>query len=960
MVDRAPAPRPGALHPLILILTLLAAGIIASGIFFYRLQQSDVVAQANTQLASIADLKVSDLVSWRSERLGDATMIAHNPAFADLVARTLASPTRKVPADLDGWLERIVAAGPYDRVVLLDKDGRVLSSKPATDRAIAAQVVSAAPSAVAAKAVSFVDFYRDESTGIIHLGVLAPITDSGTGAPLGAVYLRVDPRVSLYPSLSKWPLPSETGETQLVRREGDSAVFLAPLRFKSDAALKMTARFGTSHPTSAAKAVQGFQGLYRGSDYRGEEVLSAVRHVPGSDWFLVAKTDTREALALLPSRNWQLLILITAVLAAIGVSVRYTQRKRDAHFYRDRLLAESERSWLLDVLAGSPSEIYVFEADTLRFTFANSSALAALGYTIDELRAMTPQDIQPSFDPDSMAALVIHEDSGRSDRLVVEATHHRKDGTEYPATVEFMRMRAGTREVMLAVADDVTVRDATIDELRASEERYRTLVEQASDGIFVSDGAGRYIDVNESGAEMLGYTHAEIVDRSISDILDPTDLRERPINLEELRQRKIVIMERNWLRKDGSRLPVEISARMTTDGRMQFIVRDVSERAIADARLRESEALLIESQRAAAVGHYVYDITGDKWTSWEVLDEILGIDADYERTNAGWAQILYPEDRDVMMDFLQPQTLSAQQIVDREYRIIRMNDHEVRWVRGLGRVEFDEQHTPVKMFGVIQDITERKLAEIEVQQFAATLEQTVQDRTAQLQAANRELEAFSYSVSHDLRAPLRHMSGFVELLAARDRDRLDEKGLHYLEVIADSVRQMGILIDNLLQFSRVGRAEMKLVDLDMDALMHEALDPIQEDCAGRTIDWTLGELPHVRGDTASLRLVWANLLGNAVKYTRTHPDAHIEVGCVDEPDDTEFFIRDDGVGFDMQYAGKLFGVFQRLHSAEEFEGTGIGLANVSRVVTRHGGNVWAEAAIDHGATFHFSLPKQRG
>jgi len=246
----------------------------------------------------------------------------------------------------------------------------------------------------------------------------------------------------------------------------------------------------------------------------------------------------------------------------------------------------------------------------------------------------------------------------------------------------------------------------------------------------------------------------------------------------------------------------------------------------------------------------------------------------------------------------------------------------------------------------IEDITERK--EIE-----AGLEKTRKE----LVVTNKELEAFSYSVSHDLRAPLRHISGYVELLVKHFQSELSEKGVHYLDSIEDSAHQMGKLIDTLLQFSRTGRVEMHRSQMEMSEIVQEVVESVSKDNPDRTIEWVVRKLPSVSGDDLTLRLVWMNLLSNAAKFTRTRENALIEIGAKDEIKEVIFFVRDNGVGFDMKYAQKLFGVFQRLHPSEEFEGTGIGLANVNRIVMRHGGRAWAEAELNKGATFYFSIPK---
>jgi signal transduction histidine kinase len=247
-------------------------------------------------------------------------------------------------------------------------------------------------------------------------------------------------------------------------------------------------------------------------------------------------------------------------------------------------------------------------------------------------------------------------------------------------------------------------------------------------------------------------------------------------------------------------------------------------------------------------------------------------------------------------------------------------------------------------------------SEQDVKRLNEELEQRVMIRTAQLESTNLELESFSYSVSHDLRAPLRHISGYADLLARRFHDFLPDQGKHFLVSIVDSAHQMGLIIDDLLQFSRAGRQELQLSRTDMNTILQDALKVIKPETKGRHIEWIHAPLPLVFGDQNLLILVWINLLSNAVKFTKAQKLARIETGFKKEKKEYIFFIQDNGPGFDMQYADKLFGVFQRLHSAQEFEGTGIGLASVRRIIAKHGGRTWAEAELNKGAKFYFTLP----
>jgi signal transduction histidine kinase len=240
-----------------------------------------------------------------------------------------------------------------------------------------------------------------------------------------------------------------------------------------------------------------------------------------------------------------------------------------------------------------------------------------------------------------------------------------------------------------------------------------------------------------------------------------------------------------------------------------------------------------------------------------------------------------------------------------------------------------------------------------------TLNEDLEARSHELEASNKELEAFAYSISHDLRAPLRHMVGYAELLQKHESSLVDDTGREYMLSILDSAKRMGNLIDDLLAFSRIGRAETLKTTVSLEQLLKEALNEIRQETEGRNIVWRIGALPAVYGDRSMLRLALVNLLSNAVKFTRTRAQAEIEIGTTDGTgNEVVVFIRDNGVGFNMKYVHKLFGVFQRLHRQEAFEGTGIGLATVQRIINRHGGRVWAEGLKDQGAVFYFSAPKR--
>jgi PAS domain S-box-containing protein len=393
---------------------------------------------------------------------------------------------------------------------------------------------------------------------------------------------------------------------------------------------------------------------------------------------------------------------------------------------------------------------------------------------------------------------------------------------------------------------------------------------------------------------------------------------------------------------------------------MLGIRADITERKRAEEELRESERKLAQAQRIAHVGSWERDLDAGTITLSEEACRIFGLSPQdvplgLAAWHSRWLELIHPEDRRRAGEAAAA-ALRGGPPYNAEYRVVRP-DGGVRFVHSEAVVERDETGRPRSMLGTMQDITERTLAEQEVRRLNRELEQRITVRTAQLERANRELEAFAYSVSHDLRAPLRHIDGFVGLLGKHVTETADEDARRYMASIGKAARRMGQLIDDLLSFSRMGQAEIARDRVELAGLVREVISDLAPDAAGRDVRWQVADLPAVIGDRTLLRTVFANLLANALKFTRPRDSAEIEIGWEDAGQgETVVFVRDNGVGFDPDYADKLFGVFQRLHRAEEFEGTGIGLANVNRIVARHGGRTWATGAVGRGATFYFSLP----
>jgi PAS domain S-box-containing protein len=516
-----------------------------------------------------------------------------------------------------------------------------------------------------------------------------------------------------------------------------------------------------------------------------------------------------------------------------------------------------------------------------------------------------------------------------------------------------------------------------------SEQRYRMLFDSALDAIVTLSAQGVILEINQFGLQTTGYAAHELVGKSMEVLFDPVRFARNPLRPADVHRLGVVRMTRTIRRKDGTEIPAEIVAGPLPDGNILATVRDMSERKRSHALLqniaRGVSSVVGETFFRSLVGSLSKELSADYCFIGEVLPE----DATRVRTLAFCANgaeapnfeyslegspcslafskrgsVAFPAR--VCDQF--PQDLGLQKMGVQGYVGTSLMDSGGNGI-GILVVMSRKLITEVALWTSVLEIfgarataeIQRTRADTRLRELNASLEQRVRDRTAELELANHELESFSYSISHDLRAPLRAINGFAKLLSLDYQDKLDKEGATLLSRITQNATRMNGLIEDVLEFARVGRGTLNPRRIDMRVLVDEVVAELQS-TAGTRARISIGELPPAAGDAVVVRQVWQNLIGNALKFSRHAAQPTIEIEGARRGAMVEYLVRDNGAGFDGAYADKLFGVFQRLHTTSEFEGTGIGLAIVRRIVQRHGGAIAAEGEVGKGATFRFSLP----
>jgi len=487
------------------------------------------------------------------------------------------------------------------------------------------------------------------------------------------------------------------------------------------------------------------------------------------------------------------------------------------------------------------------------------------------------------------------------------------------------------------------------EELQESEIKYRGLYETTLEGILMTDMEGHILECNHAYLHMMDYTEKEIKALTYRQMTPAKwHSMERDIVINKiLKTGYSNIYEKEYIRKDGTIFPVSIRVWSIQDeagniSRLWGIVSDITERKQAEEALRNSERLYRAIGESINYGVWVCDPDGQNIYASESFLKLVDLTQE-QCSKFGWGEVLHPDDAERTIAAWK-ECVRTEGIWDIEHRY-RGADGKWYSILARGVPVRNEQGEVIYWAGINLDINNLKRAEM-----------ALRERTKQLESANKELESFSYSVSHDLRAPLRAIDGYARMILKKEWGKFDEDTTRKFNAIRSNAQMMGQLIDDLLSFSRLSKKQMSVSKLDMESIIMDVWKELQIINNGRNMTLTIHSMPLGYGDRTLIKQVCSNLLANAVKFTKNQDAARIEAGGSTENDGSIYYVKDNGVGFDMAYYEKLFGIFQRLHSVDDFEGTGVGLATVHRIIHRHGGRVWAEGKQNEGATFYFSLP----
>lgn len=629
-----------------------------------------------------------------------------------------------------------------------------------------------------------------------------------------------------------------------------------------------------------------------------------------------------------------------------------------------RKIKDSEKNYR-DLFQLSPEPMLLYSFEDYRFIDVNEAATDHYGYPKKEFLNMKIQDIIPVSDQTEALKVLNQTSANQGNHFAGEFRHLKKNGDLILVSIHTRKIRYNDRDVCIVISSDITKKREEEKQLRLLE----SVITNSNEAVVIietdkTDKSELVLQyVNDAFSKITGYSYHEAVGSSLKMLFGPeTDAQKLAKLKKAIQNRHPIEFEIIQYRKDRTTFWTQISILPVSDkeGNIThwiYIGHDITERKQAEEEIRQSKNQF--QSLVANVEQTIYRASADEdFTILFIsphIEQITGYPASdfIHNYNQKYSDRIHPEDRMYVLTEIK-ESIKFGKSWEFEYRLLH-KDESVKWVYEKGNVQKNSDGKPTHCDGFILDITEKKSAEMELESLNRELEDKVEERTRQLRLANKELESFSYSVSHDLRAPLRAIDGFSQAVLEGYSDQLDNTAIGYLNRVRSASQKLSHLIDEFLNLARVSRIEPKAAPVNLSRLATSILEVLMNGDPTRDVQIEIDENMNDVADPSQIKIVLQNLLENSWKYTSKTDKAEISFGQYQKNGDQIYYVRDNGAGFNMEYANKLFIPFQRLHHENEFPGTGIGLATVKRIIDRHNGNIWAEGRAGEGATFHFTL-----
>ncbi len=748
--------------PLIMLIIL----IISAGYVYQHIADENIRREKYDDLKIITQFKVNQIVEWNAERYSEAQFFSTDPTLIRHTSELLKGKDGlRTKSSLQKSLSLIKENHGYGNIFIVSANKKLLFSLDPQYKTVEQSTYNNIDSVSVSSSILSTGLYFCSEESTIHLDLVAPIFDQSKKI-IATLVFRIDPYRYLYPLIQSWPVPSRTSETLLIRKEGDSVLFLNELRHKKNTAFKLRIPL-TDKVVPAVQAVLGYPGIFEGYDYRGVEVLSYTTNIPGSRWFMVAKVDKSELLSELGFRTTivTILMIVLILLSVAGFAWFYYSRQKNIFrelFLKEKELREAQEEFKTTLYSIGDGVITTDKNGIVKQM--NPLAEKLTGWSEADAKGKSLENVFNIINEQTRQGVVNPVKQVLVEGVVVGLANHTllitKEGKEIPIADSGAPIKNEKDEItgVVLVFSDQTRQRAAQKKLEESKEKYKNLFQSIRDAIILADTDRNIINCNPAFSEIFGYSFDEIKGKKTITIYENeqqfVELGEAMIAHSDSKPFNYTV---NYKRRDGTVFPGETAvfylkdSNGNTEGFISLI-RDVSERIKAETALKESERFLSEAQSIAHLGSYVWDISTGFWKSSKILDCIFGIDENYIRSFEGWADLIHPDWKIVMTDYVKNVVVGEHKKFEKEYKIIRQVDGRERWVYGLGDVELDKNNQPLKLIGIIIDITDRKMVEEELRKLKDELEIKVVEKTKELNERVAELERFrDATVDRELR-----------------------------------------------------------------------------------------------------------------------------------------------------------------------------------------------------------------